>query len=347
MTAWPSPRAACATWRRSGRWRAAGFDGALVGEALMRAGDPRATAASYVAAGRGRSTMPRRRASHIVKLCGIVDAAGVPGRDPRRRRRHRPQRRRGDATRADPRRGRRAGDPCARRARRPRATPHRARSPSTGHVMRSTPSSRRSDPDVVQLNGDEPLAFAATLGATGLEGAARRGGRSRADAVDRPGARRLALRRRGADPARRRRRALPGRHGHPRRERRWRRPSPARCRSRSPAAFDPVERRRRASRRSRPTGVDVASGIEGEQRDRPGSGRRRTRFAVALFVKRARAARFDRPNLPSAHARPRRHRSRRTPRSVGDGARLRRPLRPRDADGRARAARDALRAVRA
>ena len=33
------------------RWRAQGFDGALVGEALVRSGDPAATVRSFVAAG--------------------------------------------------------------------------------------------------------------------------------------------------------------------------------------------------------------------------------------------------------------------------------------------------------
>ncbi len=59
------------------RWRAAGFDAALVGEALVRATDPRAAAAAFVAAG----AMPRDPgAAHripLVKICGVLDDAGL------------------------------------------------------------------------------------------------------------------------------------------------------------------------------------------------------------------------------------------------------------------------------
>jgi tryptophan synthase beta chain len=59
------------------RWRALGFDAALIGEALMRSGDPRAATAAFVAAGR----MPTDRAAEArlpeVKICGIVEEAGV------------------------------------------------------------------------------------------------------------------------------------------------------------------------------------------------------------------------------------------------------------------------------
>ncbi len=59
------------------RWRAAGYDAALVGEALIRAADPRAAAAAFVAAG----TVPEDPgAAHripLVKICGVVDDAGL------------------------------------------------------------------------------------------------------------------------------------------------------------------------------------------------------------------------------------------------------------------------------
>ena len=75
-----------------------------------------------------------------------------------------------------------------------------------------------------------------------------------------------------------------------------------------------------------------------------GSARGKDPLAVALFVKRARAARWDRPEPPvAAHARPARARRGRRRRTVGDRPRLRRAVRPRDADRRARGARERLR----
>jgi tryptophan synthase beta chain len=59
------------------RWRALGFDAALVGEALMRAGDPRAATAAFVAAGREPEDMAARDRAPEVKICGIVDDEGV------------------------------------------------------------------------------------------------------------------------------------------------------------------------------------------------------------------------------------------------------------------------------
>ena len=59
------------------RWRALGFDGALVGEALMRAVDPSAAAASFVTAGctpRDPANVARRP---FVKICGVTDADGA------------------------------------------------------------------------------------------------------------------------------------------------------------------------------------------------------------------------------------------------------------------------------
>ena len=59
------------------RWRASGFDAALVGEALMRSADPAAAARAFTAAGRhpidpaGAARLPE------VKICGITDAAGI------------------------------------------------------------------------------------------------------------------------------------------------------------------------------------------------------------------------------------------------------------------------------
>jgi tryptophan synthase beta subunit len=60
-----------------GRWRALGFDGALVGEALMRAPDPVAAARSYVNAGRAPDDPANRDRRVFVKICGVTDAGGV------------------------------------------------------------------------------------------------------------------------------------------------------------------------------------------------------------------------------------------------------------------------------
>ncbi len=59
------------------RWRALGFDGALVGEALMRASDPAAALRSFVAAGRQPADPANRDRRPFVKICGITDAEGV------------------------------------------------------------------------------------------------------------------------------------------------------------------------------------------------------------------------------------------------------------------------------
>ncbi len=119
------------------RWRAAGFDAALVGEALVRAADPRAAAAAFVAAGAVPDDVGAAHRIPLVKICGVVDDAGldaalaaqadaiglnlVPG-TPRA---------------LDAGRRRRAGPPGSRR-RRPR-TPRSSRSPSA----RTTRCSRR------------------------------------------------------------------------------------------------------------------------------------------------------------------------------------------------------------
>jgi len=59
------------------RWRALGFDGALVGEALMRSGEPSAAARSLVAAGRQPDDPANVARRPFVKICGVTDAAGA------------------------------------------------------------------------------------------------------------------------------------------------------------------------------------------------------------------------------------------------------------------------------
>jgi tryptophan synthase beta subunit len=60
-----------------GAWRAIGYDAALVGEALVRAADPAAAARAFVAAGRAPSDPANLAAAAFVKICGITDAEGV------------------------------------------------------------------------------------------------------------------------------------------------------------------------------------------------------------------------------------------------------------------------------
>jgi tryptophan synthase beta subunit len=58
-------------------WRAVGFDAALVGEALMRAANPRAAAAAFVAAGSVPDDPAVADRTPLVKICGVTDADGV------------------------------------------------------------------------------------------------------------------------------------------------------------------------------------------------------------------------------------------------------------------------------
>jgi tryptophan synthase beta chain/phosphoribosylanthranilate isomerase len=58
-------------------WRAEGFDAALVGEAFVRASDAAAAVRAFVAAGRLPSDPANLAAVPFVKICGIVDADGI------------------------------------------------------------------------------------------------------------------------------------------------------------------------------------------------------------------------------------------------------------------------------
>jgi indole-3-glycerol phosphate synthase len=59
------------------RWRALGFDAALVGEALMRSADPIAAVRSFVSAGRAPDDPANVARRPFVKICGVTDADGV------------------------------------------------------------------------------------------------------------------------------------------------------------------------------------------------------------------------------------------------------------------------------
>jgi tryptophan synthase beta subunit len=58
-------------------WRAVGFDAALVGEALVRSADPAAAVRAFVAAGSPPSDPANTAAVPFVKICGVTDADGV------------------------------------------------------------------------------------------------------------------------------------------------------------------------------------------------------------------------------------------------------------------------------
>jgi tryptophan synthase beta chain/phosphoribosylanthranilate isomerase len=59
------------------RWRALGFDGALVGEKLMRSPDAVAAVRSFVDAGRAPDDPANVARRPFVKICGVTDADGV------------------------------------------------------------------------------------------------------------------------------------------------------------------------------------------------------------------------------------------------------------------------------
>ena len=58
-------------------WRAVGYDAALVGEALVRAARPEAAARAFVNAGRPPTDPANVAARPIVKVCGVTDAEGI------------------------------------------------------------------------------------------------------------------------------------------------------------------------------------------------------------------------------------------------------------------------------
>ena len=58
-------------------WRAAGLDAALVGEALMRSADPAAAARAFVAAGSVPHDVAAESRLPLVKICGVADQDGA------------------------------------------------------------------------------------------------------------------------------------------------------------------------------------------------------------------------------------------------------------------------------
>ncbi len=59
------------------RWRARGFDGALIGEALMRSADPAAAVRAFAAAGAAPADPANVARRPLVKICGITDEVGM------------------------------------------------------------------------------------------------------------------------------------------------------------------------------------------------------------------------------------------------------------------------------
>jgi tryptophan synthase, beta subunit len=58
-------------------WRAVGLDAALIGEALMRSADPASAARAFVHAGAVPRDMAAEARQPIVKICGVTDSEGV------------------------------------------------------------------------------------------------------------------------------------------------------------------------------------------------------------------------------------------------------------------------------
>jgi tryptophan synthase beta subunit len=277
------------------RWRAIGYDAALVGEALVRAADPAAAVRSFVAAGVQPSDPANVGRRPLVKICGITDAAGVLA---------------AIAAGADaiglnvvPGTPRELGlDEAASLARLAR-TAGGARRPLVVAITAEAAVDDLAaivgavDPDVVQLNGEEPVAGIRRIprrawkvlhipatepdDGAGIAASALVRGRAFLDA----GVERLMLDTAGGPHP-----GGTGTRGAERVAAEIARDVPVvLAGGLTPANVG-------AALRAIPAvGVDVATGVE-----RPrAAGERPTKdpYRVALFTKRARAARDDRPNL--------------------------------------------------
>jgi indole-3-glycerol phosphate synthase/phosphoribosylanthranilate isomerase len=279
------------------RWRAAGYDAALVGEALMRAADPRSAAAAFVAAGAVPDDPGAVARAPLVKICGIVDGAGIlaaraAGADavglnfvagtPR------------EVTLAE-------GADLARRARAGAAAGH---APSVVAITANADGPllaaivRDVDPDVIQYAGGEaeeriaasprPAWVVVHLPATASrDGVGSGDALTRARAYLAAGAERILLDTAGGP--------------HPGGTGTRADPSVAASVAREipvilAGGLDPANVG--AALLAVPAvGVDVASGVERPRL--PGERPTKDPLAVALFAKRARAARFDRPHVPA------------------------------------------------
>ncbi len=271
------------------RWRATGFDAALVGEALMRSADPAAAARAFVAAGRYPADPAARAREPMVKICGITDETGILA-----------------AVRA-------GADAIGLNFApgTPRALSIAEGVSLAGLARNAAPATRivvvtvnlpapdmaaviaAVDPDAVQLNGDEPASAIAAVGRPVWKALRVGSGDTAAAVVDRA----HAFLRAGAE------RILLDAAGGP---------HPGGTGTRVNAVLAAAVAREvpitlagglapanvgQALLDIPATGVDVASGVEVRRlRDeRP----RKDPLAVALFAKRARDARRHRPNIAS------------------------------------------------
>ena len=276
-------------------WRAVGFDAGLIGEALVRSADPAAAVRAFVSAGRPPDDIVNRANRATVKICGVTDAAGifaavragaeaiglnfVPG-TPRAL----------------------ALDEGIELARLARASSQAGRPTLVVAITANRTAKELVDiaaaiqPDAIQLSGSEPLELANSLPTPVWKvlhlppdepddvDAIAHEVVERARAWQEAGAVRIHLDTAGGPH--------PGGTG--------RRPA-----TRLAAAvarevpvtlaggLDPASVAS-ALREIPAVGVDVASGVEAPRS--PGQRARKDPFQVALFVKRARAARDDRPN---------------------------------------------------
>jgi len=273
-------------------WRAAGFDAALVGEALVRAADPRAQAARYVAAGLDPDDPANRARRPFVKICGVTD---------------------GDGALAAIRAGANAiglnlvpGTP--------RALALAEAVALAGVVRSAAPPDRRPkivaitvdrtaaeleaigdalDADAIQLSGDEPPELIRRVGRRVWKAIRVSPSDDSASVIERggaylaAGAERILLDAAGGPHPGGTGRTIPGELA-----RAVAREIPVMLAGGlTPATVAD------ALRATPAVGVDVASGVE-----RPRASNERPRkdpLKVALFAKRARAARLDRPNLES------------------------------------------------
>ncbi len=278
------------------RWRALGFDGALVGEALVRAPDPAAAVREFVAAGAQPDDASNVARRPTVKICGITDADGLlaairSGADAIGL----------NVVAGTPREL--ALDEAAALARLARRAGSAGRRPLVVAITADASHETLErivaelDPDVVQLSGDEPIEAARLIGRrtwkvlhlpasepTNLATVARDLVR-RAEVYLAGGVERLFLDTAGG--------SHPGGTGTRAAER-----LAAAVAREVPVTLagglDPANVAG-ALRAIPAVGVDVASGVE---RPRvPGERPIKDPLRVALFVKRARAARDDRPNV--------------------------------------------------
>jgi tryptophan synthase beta chain len=277
-------------------WRALGFDAALVGEALVRSSDPAAAAAAFVAAGRPPTDPANRDRVPFVKICGVTDAAGIEAA----------VRSGADAVGLNLVPGT------------PRALELREAAALAAHLRRIAPPGARPaivpitvdlsaeelnrigaalDADAIQLSGREAVAVVAALERPAwkvlhLPASADGAARSIASKVVATahgylaaGAARIMLDTAGGPhPGGTGVRADSGVVAAIARE------IPVTLAGGlDPASVGP------ALRSAPVVGVDVTSGVEAPRR--PGKRPAKDPLRVALFVKRARAARIDRPNL--------------------------------------------------